>query len=127
MTLNELIEKLSNQRDQLLELNQAGEGGISYRLQQPELEQLKNNINFDYALKERLNLHRHAAIALLQTAEVNGLEALKVKILHAQIFKPSLLTRIWTGFKSLIQSVLRRDNDVRLDDTESISDITKKL
>lgn len=126
MTLNELIEKLSNQRDQLLELNQAGEGGISYRLQQPELEQLKNNINFDYALKERLNLHRHAAIALLQTAEVNGLEALKVKILHAQIFKPSLLTRIWTGFKSLIQSVLRRDNDVRLDDTESISDITKK-
>lgn len=135
MTLTELIKELSNQRDQLLESNQrdqlldlkqADEGGISYRLQQPELEQLKNNINFDYALKERLNLHRHAAIALLQTAKVDDLKALKDKILHAQIFKPSLLTRIWTGFKSLIQSVLRRDNDVRLDDTESISDITKK-
>ncbi|MBM4211642.1 MAG: hypothetical protein FJ186_03800, partial [Gammaproteobacteria bacterium] len=87
MTLNELIEKLSNQRDQLLEsnqrdqlleLNQAGEGGISYRLQQPELKQLKENCNFQHALTERLNLHRHAAIALLQTAEVDGLDALKV-------------------------------------------------
>ena len=129
MTLTELIKELSTKRDELLESKQADEGGISYRLQQPELKQLKNNINFDYALKERLNLHRHAAIALLQTAEVNGLEALKVKILHAQIFKPSLLTRIWTGFTSLMQSVwhtLRRDGYVRLDDTESISDITKK-
>jgi hypothetical protein len=128
MTLTELIKELSTKRDELLSspLELADKGGISYRLQQPELEHVRRNSTFDYALRERLNLHRHAAIALLQTAEVNNLEQLKARILRAQIFKPSLLTRIWTGFKSLIQSVLRRDNDVRLDDTESISDITKK-
>jgi|GEM_PF-6182672 len=137
MTLNELINQLSKTRDNLLKdlsqkrddslsSEQADEVGISYRLQQPGLDHVRKNSTFNYALTERLNLHRHAAIALLQTAEVDNLGQLKARILRAQIFKPSLLTRIWTGFKSLIQSVLRRDNDVRLDDTESISDITKK-